>query len=175
MATHTVRLIIADAGPLIVLSRVGKLGLLRQVFGQMCITDAVQGELLAGGPFPGQAEIASALADWIDVVTVDVGSWEPANPDLGAGEVSSMCLASNRPGSLLILDDAAARREADWRGLSYVGLIGVVLEAKRLGYIEQAKPVLQSLQSAGYFLSERLLDKALAAVGEARIQSTTGR
>lgn len=168
MATRSVRLIIADAGPLIVLSRFGQLDLLRQVFERACITDAVRDELLAGGIFPGQTEIEAALAQWIDVVTVDIGSWEPANPDLGAGEVSSLYLASNSPGSLLILDDAAARREADWRGLSYVGLIGVVLEAKRRGYIEQARPLLQSLQQAGYFLSERLLDKALASVGEAK-------
>jgi predicted nucleic acid-binding protein len=168
-----VRLTIADAGPLIVLSRVGKLDLLQQVFGQLCITDAVRDELLAGGAFPGQGQLEAALADWVDVVTVDVGSWEPANLDLGAGEVSSLYLASNNPGSLLILDDAAARREADWRSLSYVGLIGVVLEAKRQGYIWQAGPLLQSLQQAGYFLSERLLDKALAAVGETKQKTGT--
>lgn len=167
MAGFIVRLIIADAGPLIVLSRVGKLDLMRQVFGRVCITDAVRDEILAGGVFPGQAEIEAALAHWIDVVAVDIGSWEPANPDLGVGEVSSLYLALNTPGSLLILDDAAARREADWLGLSYVGLIGVVLEAKRQGYIEEARPLLQSLRQAGYFLSERLLDKALASVGEA--------
>lgn len=170
MASHPVRLIIADAGPLIVLSRVGGLGLLRQVFGQVCITDAVRDELFEGGNFAGQAEIEAALGDWIDVVTVDIGTWEPANPDLGAGEVSSLYLASHSPGSLLILDDAAARREADWRGLSYVGLIGVVLEAKRNGFISEAEPLLRSLQKAGYYLSERLLDKALAAVGEAKHQ-----
>ena len=135
MARRPVRLIIADAGPLIVLSRVGELGLLRHVFGQVCITIAVRDELLAGGTFPGQAAIEAALADWVDVVAVDIGLWEPANPDLGAGEVSSLYLALHNQGSLLILDDAAARREADWLGLSYVGLIGVVLEARRQGYI----------------------------------------
>lgn len=170
MATPPVRLIIADAGPLIILSRVGELGLLRQVFGQVCITDAVRDELLGGGTFPGQAGIEAALADWIDVVPVGIGTWEPANPDLGAGEVTSLFLALHNPGSLLILDDAAARREADWRGLNYVGLIGVVLEAKRRGRIEMAKPLLQSLQNAGYYLSERLLDKALATVGETNSQ-----
>ena len=35
MATPPVRLIIADAGPLIILSRVRELGLLQQVFGQV--------------------------------------------------------------------------------------------------------------------------------------------
>lgn len=168
MAAHPVRLIIADAGPLIVLSRVAELGILQQVFGKVCITDAVRDELLAGGTFPGQAGIKAALADWIEVVKVDIGLWEPANPDLGAGEVSSIYLALNCPGSLLILDDAAARREAHWRGLNYIGLIGAVLEAKRQGHIKQAKPLLQSIQKAGYFLSDSLLDKALAAVGEAR-------
>lgn len=171
MAVPPVRLIIADAGPLIVLSRVGQLGILQQVFGKVCITDAVQDELLAGGTFPGQTEIKVALADWIEVVTVDIGLWEPANPDLGAGETSSIYLALQCPGSLLILDDAAARREADWRGLNYVGLVGVVLEAKRRGHIKQARPLLQSIQKAGYFLSAQLLDRALTTVGEGSCSS----
>ena len=58
-----------------------ELGLLQQVFGQVCITDAVRDELLGGGTFPGQAGIEAALADWIDVVPVGIGTWKPANPD----------------------------------------------------------------------------------------------
>ncbi len=166
MAAQLGRLIIADAGPLLILSRVGELGLLEKVFGRVCMTDAVRDEVFAGGTFPGQTAIAAALADWISVVTVDIGPWEPANPDLGAGEASSIYLAENSLGSLLIIDDAAGRREADWRGLHYVGLIGVVLEAKRQGHINRAEPFLQSIRGAGYFLSEKLLDKALATVGE---------
>lgn len=59
METYPIRLIVADAGPLIVLSRVWELRLLRQVFARVCITNAVRDELLAGGVFPEPTEIAA--------------------------------------------------------------------------------------------------------------------
>lgn len=40
------RPIIADAGPLIALSRIGRLALLEQVFGEVWITETVRHELL---------------------------------------------------------------------------------------------------------------------------------
>ena len=166
MAAQPVRLIVAGAGPLIVLSRMDQLGILQALFSRVAITNAVHDELFAGGNFPGQSRLASAITDWIDRVMVEMGAWEPANPDLGAGEASSIYLAENSPGSLLLIDDAAGRREAASRGLHYVGMMGVVLEAKRHGHIARARPLLESFRKEGFYLRDDLFHKALAAVGE---------
>ena len=63
----------ADAGPLIVLSKLGELALLPRVFRSVCITQMVHAELLSGGSFPGPEALEKALADWLRVEQVDMG------------------------------------------------------------------------------------------------------
>lgn len=166
METQRSRLIVADAGPLLVLSRIGELGLLPGIFGDVSITHVVRDELIHGGNFPGQDDIASALADWLRVREVDCGSWLPMNPDLDPGETSSIFLAEQVPGSLLIIDDKAGRQEAATRGLAFVGLVGVLREAKIRNLIPAIGPMLTALCASGYYLSDSLMCKVLAAVDE---------
>jgi predicted nucleic acid-binding protein len=56
------RVVIADAGPLIAVSRVGVLHLLPSMFGEVWITDAVRKEVCDAGAFPGQDLILAALS-----------------------------------------------------------------------------------------------------------------
>ncbi len=164
-AAH-LRLIVADAGPLIVLSKLGELGLLPRVFGEVWITEVVHAELLAGGSFPGQDAIAEALSGWLHVEPVDIGSWAPLNPDIDPGEASSICLAERHADSLLIIDDKAGRQEAAARGLRFVGLVGVLREARVRGFIPRLRPLLDGLRGAGYYLSDELTRQVLETVGE---------
>ena len=160
------RPIIADAGPLIALSRIGRLVLLEQVFGEVWITETVRDELLGSGNFPGQEEITTALAGWLHSVPVDMSGWCTNNPDIDPGEASSICLAENHPNSLLVIDDKAGRLEAQDRGLHFMGLAGVVRLAKQAGLFAAAKPILQSLQKAGYFIDKSVMHKILLSIGE---------
>jgi len=164
-AAH-LRLIVADAGPLIVLSKLGELGLLPRVFGEVWITEVVHAELLAGGSFPGQDAIAEALSGWLQVEPVDMGSWAPLNPDIDPGEASSICLAERHVDSLLIIDDKAGRQEAAARGLRFVGLVGVLREARVRGFIPRLRPLLDRLRGAGYYLSDEQTRQVLETVGE---------
>lgn len=159
-------LIIADAGPLIVLSRIGRLDLMKQVLGGATVTQFVRDELLCGGQFPGQSDIESALRVWLKVAVVEMGDWLPSNPDIDLGEASSIFLAEQRPGSLLIIDDRAGRLEAAARGLNFIGLVGVLRDAKQLGLVPELAPLLDALQASGYFLANAVVRQVLASVGE---------
>jgi predicted nucleic acid-binding protein len=144
------RLIVADAGPLIVLSKLGELGLLPRVFGKVCITQVV----------------AEALSGWRHVEPVDMGTWAPLNPDIDPGEASSICLAERHADSLLIIDDKAGGQEAAARGLRFVGLVGVLREARVRGFIPRLRPLLDSLCGAGYYLSDEPTRQVLETVSE---------
>ena len=159
-------LIIADAGPLIVLSRIGRLNLLPQVFGEVWVTDVVRHELLGQGAFPGQAEIAAALEHWLHSAPVDLNNWHTINSDIDPGEASSICLAERYPNSLLVIDDKAGRVEAQARGLRYIGLAGVLRRAKQVRLIDDVRPLLEALRGAGYFLSDAIMSEILRSVGE---------
>jgi predicted nucleic acid-binding protein len=67
---------------------------------------------------------------------------------------------------VVIVDDLAARRCAEALGLPLTGTLGLVLKAKRKGLLPAARPALGKLLAAGMYLSPRILDQALALVGE---------
>ena len=99
--------VISNTSPLFYLHAVGRLDLLRELFGQIIIPPAVVEELAAGAVrgygVPDIAELA-----WIDVRPPDETT--VLEDDLGAGETEAIALALEIPGSLLILDDFAARQ-----------------------------------------------------------------
>jgi uncharacterized protein len=66
-----------------------------------------------------------------------------------------------------LIDDAKGRKLAAAEGLAIVGLIGIVLLAKRNGLISSAREVLNRLQQeAGAYFSEELVTNALKSVRE---------
>ena len=86
---------------------------------------------------------------------------------LHAGEVEVMILARQEPQStLVILDDLAARKTAEYLGLTLTGTIGVLIKAKQKGIITTVMPVLDELESNGFFISERVKQMIAAKTGE---------
>jgi predicted nucleic acid-binding protein len=114
--------LIADAGPLIGLSRIGSLNLLRDLFGHVLMTPEVRDEVLPAADFPDKAAIAAAVdAGWLSVRPFPAEDWQPINPGLGTGERSVIAAALRLPGCLLLRDDRAGRLEARAQGLRTVG------------------------------------------------------
>ena len=76
-------------------------------------------------------EWAKTLPDWIEVRSVPVTD-DPALSNLDAGERSAIALAQSETNALLLIDEAAGRREASRRGISNTGTLGI-LRAAALG------------------------------------------
>lgn len=60
----------------------------------------------------------------------------------------------------------AARRTAEYLGLTVTGTIGVLIKAKQRGLIPAVLPVLEELESNGFFISERVKRMIAAKTGE---------
>jgi predicted nucleic acid-binding protein len=60
----------------------------------------------------------------------------------------------------------AGRRCATTLGIPIRGTLGLVLTAKQRGEISAARPVLEQLRLSGMYLSDRVMNQALALVGE---------
>lgn len=170
------RVVIADAGPLIALARIEALHLLRHLFGRVCITTTVRDEIL-----PAQTAFADAdllvrtLAEgWIDVVEVPQSHERPPvhllNPGVDAGEASAIEAAMRwrEAGDdvLVVMDDRAGRLEAMRHGLALIGSAAVIGLAKAEGYIPAARPLLEQLVAAGYFIGPSIVSAVLADLGE---------
>jgi predicted nucleic acid-binding protein len=165
------RVVIADAGPLIALSRVGALDILASLFGEVWITEAVHQEVCHAGVFPGQDLIHAALsAGRLRSTPVERADWQPRFAGIDPGEASAIALAemlaANGTRVLLIVDDRLGRLEAQSRGLPIIGTAAVVGLAKTRGLIPRADAVLRAMQAEGYFLGNAVMRAILERLGE---------
>lgn len=163
-------LVIADASPLIGLASAGAFDLLRRLFGQVTVTAVVRDEVCAGGSRRGAAETRAAIdAGWILVEQISVE--DPPIGEAGRGEASVLALARDREEwSLLLMDDSTGRAQAQSSGVAVMGVVGILLTAKREGLVAEIGPLLHRLRDGGFRLSDRVLDAALAEAGEAHTE-----
>lgn len=164
------RVVIADASPLIGLTRVGGLAWLNQLLGKVYLTPTVLREVLPGTNQRGEPEIQAALtAGWLEVWLEPIAPLPFDLGDLDAGESESIALAFQlRPAhSLLLIDERAGRAAATECGLPIIGTAAVIGRAKKAGLIDLAKPVLAKLLTSDFRISAQLIKQILKDVGEA--------
>jgi predicted nucleic acid-binding protein len=154
-----------NASPLIFLARANLLDLLRLAGPEIVVTASVADELLREGPEDPAAR-ALRTTPWITIVDPPptpavVQAW-----DLGAGESSVIAWAMEHPGTVAILDDLPARRCAAALHVPVRGTLGLILLAKQRGRVHAARPVLEAMRASGMYLSDAVLEQALALVGE---------
>ena len=63
-------------------------------------------------------------------------------------------------------DDLAARRTAEYLGLPLTGTLGVLLKAKRLGFLEKVMPVIAQMEQQGIYFSAQLREVIRKMSGE---------
>lgn len=156
---------VVDASPLIYLSRAGLIELLRLASPRILVPFPVSREIRRRGPADPAVQVLDAT-EWLKEVGPEPIFERVLLWDLGPGETAVLSRALARPGSLAILDDLAGRRCAESLGIPLIGTLGLVLRAKRKGSIPAARPVVERLCEAGMYLSEPVLARALALVGE---------
>jgi len=107
---------------------------------------------------------------WIDVIEVPKSDYRPLNPGVDPGEASSIRLGCDcqelGDHVLIVMDDRAGRLEAKSRGLAVLGSAALVGLAKTQGLIPAARPLLEKIVEAGYFIGPSIVSAVLADVGE---------
>jgi predicted nucleic acid-binding protein len=158
-------MVVSDASPLINLAAIGHLDLLRVLYGTVCIPNAVHREITRFEEQPG-ADAVQSLG-WVKAQSCPRPDLATAlSEDLDVGEAEAIALAVDT-GALLLIDEREGRRAASRLDVSRLGLLGVLVEAKRAGHIPVLRPLLRSLrQDAGFWMSEALQDRVLEKVNE---------
>ena len=154
--------VVSNASPLIGLARIGKLDLLRHLYSELVIPEAVWHEVvIEGAGQPGAAQVKAS--HWIKVqVVADKRLVQVLRQELDAGEAEAIVLATETEADLLLMDERSGRETARHLGLRYAGLIGVLLEAKRRRLIPAIKPQLDSLRDmAGLRIGDPLYLRVL--------------
>jgi hypothetical protein len=87
--------------------------------------------------------------------------------ELDPGEAEAIALSMETSANLLLIDERHGRKIAARFGVPVLGLLGVLIQAKREGFIKEAKPILDALISiAGFWISAPLYARVLETAGE---------
>ena len=157
------RRVVVNTTPLIALSGIGKLNILKDMYGEIFIPKAVYDEVKLE---PAYSEVNSSL-DWINVVDIDNNVYAKMfSTRLHAGEVEAIMYAIDTKADLIVLDDKLARKTAKYMGLTVTGTLGVVIKAKEIGYIEAVKPIMNMLIQNGLYISADVQKMVLDMVDE---------
>ena len=158
--------VVSNASPLISLARIGRLDLLRQLYGELFIPEAVWHEVVIEGVGqPGADEVKAAT--WIKTQSVtNTPLISALRQELDAGEAEAIALTLETQAELLLMDERVGREVARHLGLRYTGLIVVLVEAKHKEVLSAVKPQLDALNMAGFRISDALYVRVLQDAGE---------
>ncbi|MUG93267.1 DUF3368 domain-containing protein [Scytonema sp. UIC 10036] len=156
---------VINASPLILLTKAGLLELLQLLNTEILVPAAVVTEIQQYGEMDVTAQ-ALAQITWLIVVETPPVPEIILASNLDLGESAVLTWAYFHPGTEAIVDDLAARRCAASLGITVRGTLGIVLNAKQKGAIPSARPLLEQLRLCGMYLSDRVMNQALALVGE---------
>lgn len=141
-----------DTSVLILLFKINQLNLLLLLYRNVYITEEIR------------VEYSDAIPNWILIESSSTETNE--NFDLDKGEASLINNVIKYKNSLLIIDDAKARRLAKKLNLNFTGTVGVIIAAKQLGYINKIKPLLEKINLTNFRLAPDIYAKALLLAEE---------
>jgi predicted nucleic acid-binding protein len=127
--------VVSDTSPIINLAAIGYLQLLPDLFTEIVVPTAVYNEVVIQGVGePGAQELNHAT--WVKVIDVN-------NPllisellqDLDLGEAEAIALALDLGANYILMDEAAGRSIALSYNVQPIGVLGILLKAKRHDYI----------------------------------------
>lgn len=158
--------VVVNTTPLIALSHVGQINLLKELYGEIIIPEAVYKELSVKTESVCKKAVDSSL-DWIRVEKIkNLMAREMYKTQLHDGEVEVMILSKEIKADVVIIDDANAKKYAKYLKLPVTGTLGVLIRAKREGYIDRLEPILRQMTERGIYISQSLIELCLKQTGE---------
>ena len=156
--------VISNTSPLVGLSTLNLLSLLRELYTEVLIPEEVRDEFLGTERIVREAALKNS--SWIRTVRLRNAESIKAHEEVDLGEAAVFALAEERDARLVILDDRDARRYAQRIGLPLTGTVGILLEAKERGLIDAIKPLLNGLLANGIRLGPSFINDVLQQAGE---------
>jgi len=156
--------VITNNTPLIALWVLGRLDLLRDLFGEVLIPQAVYNEFLAFDN--SERQIALDNSPWIRLVLLTNTHRILAYTGLDQGEAEVLALAEELNSRLVIIDERRGRRYAKRLGFALTGTLGLLVLAKQVGLIPLVAPLIETLKDSGLHLESSLVHKVLEMAGE---------
>lgn len=155
--------IISNASPLIALSNIGQLELLKKLFQKISIPQAVYQEVVKEGKGrSGTVEVEKAIKQWMEIVEVkNLDKVNTLRAILDYGEAEVIVLAQEIKADLLLLDNKEPRLFAKHLGFNVIGTVGVLILAYKKGFLKDPVEKIFELREKGFYISDRLLKEII--------------
>lgn len=166
---------VSDASPLVWLSKVGRIGLLRELYGEVTVPEEVYSEAVDRGLLEGfgDALVIKECVEqgWIKVLRLDDAGVELCRRmmehafEAHLGEVQAIILAREMD-ALLLMDESSGRAFAEAWGLRVKGTLHVILKALREQLLnkDKAREAVLQLVEKGFRVEPRLLARILREI-----------
>ncbi|HEX6641561.1 MAG TPA: DUF3368 domain-containing protein [Thermoanaerobaculia bacterium] len=149
-------IVVADSSPLHYLILLEQAEVLRRLYGNVLIPDAVAAELQAAGAPRSVSDWVSHHPSWLRIVEVTPADIAMVADELDMGERAAIALAERTGAELLLIDESAGRAEARRRSLRVTGTLGVLRAAAEAGLLD-VREVVSRLQATNFYVDEALL------------------
>lgn len=160
------RKVVVNTTPFIALCHVNRLEILKELYGQVIIPDAVYREISVKSDSVCKKMVDEAH-DWIHIESIqDQLAKTMYKTQLHDGEVEVMILSKELAADVVIIDDANAKKHAKYLGLPVPVTLEVLIKAKQNGFIKELKPILLQLKEKGIYISQNLVELCLKQAGE---------
>ena len=161
-------IVVSDTTPLISLMKIGRLGLVEQLFGEIQIPDAVYTELITNTQFLEEAQQIQNSSFIKRVAIEDNKSVDLLRRATGLdrGESEAIILSDICHADLLLMDEVKGRQVAKQMGLHLMGTVGmlrVAYEEKLFSY-EDIIECIEVLRASGRHISDRLFKQLLESI-----------
>ena len=154
------RKVISNSTPLIILSKICELEILKKLYGEIIIPRAVFEEVTI------KSDAIKNLS-WIKILEVqDKTDRKIYQAKLHDGEVEVMMLAKEISADLLIIDDNAAKKFAKFLGFKVTGTLGILVKAKAEKIISEVSPILDKMLAEKFYISKKIKNLILKTAGE---------
>ena len=149
-------IVVSNTTPILSLYKIGKLDLLRSLFGQITVPMAVYNEIaVAGRGKQGHDEFDKT--DYIHIKEINnVFAANLLRSQLDYGEAEAIVLARELAANILLLDEKKARKVAQISAQTVIGTLGILHAAKNRGLIPDIKTSLDSLIANGIWIDRSL-------------------
>jgi len=167
--------IVSNTSPLIWLSKVGKIILLKKLFSEVIIPEEVYGEAVEKGLKEGFSD-ALAVRECIEQGWIKISKLNERDIklcekivehafEIHLGEAQAIILA-RKINVLLLMDESSGRAFAETLGLKVKGTLYVIMKALREELLDkaEAKETVLELVSKGFRIEPKLLARILSEI-----------
>jgi hypothetical protein len=157
-------IVVSDTTTITNLWQIQRLQILQHLYAEIIIPKAVWEELSE----ISEQYIYLSQQDWIIIQEPhNTLLIENLSADLDIGEAQAIALSVELEADFLIIDERAGRNKAKSLNIKIIGLLGILLEAKRQGVIFTVKDILEKLEDeTSFFINPKLYQEVLRLAGE---------